>query len=321
MSGVVRAADVAPAERPEYWRHAVGNLLGPMEIGVGGGDAQDRLRLGEAGAVRVAELRAGRPGHAERTRRHIRRSDPEMWKVDVLVNGRAVIEQDGRQAMLGPGDFALVDLSRPARWRMTPMRLVTLVFPRMLLPGGALRVTDLTAVAFGGARGSAALLSGLARQLAGHLDDWAPAEGPQVGGAVLDLLSVALATRSGSDLSVLAGSRQRVLLARVRAFIEQRLSDPALSPDHVAAAHHISLRYLYRLFEAEGGSVAGWIRQRRLEQCRRDLLNPALADRSVSAIAAHWGLTNASHFSRTFRAAYGLPPTEYRALGGGSGAP
>jgi hypothetical protein len=59
-------------------------------------------------------------------------------------------------------------------------------------------------------------------------------------------------------------------------------------------------------------TASGWIRQRRLERCRRDLLDPALGDRSVGAIAARWGLIDAAHFSRLFRAAYGLPPGEYR---------
>jgi AraC-like DNA-binding protein len=80
----------------------------------------------------------------------------------------------------------------------------------------------------------------------------------------------------------------------------------------IAAAHYISLRALYTLFETQQTSVAGWIRERRLERCRRDLADPALRERSVSAIAARRGLTDPAHFSRAFRAAYGLPPTEYR---------
>ena len=57
----------------------------------------------------------------------------------------------------------------------------------------------------------------------------------------------------------------------------------------IAAAHHISLRSLHQLFHDEGLTVAGWIRQRRLECCRRDLSDPALAARPVAAIAARWG--------------------------------
>jgi AraC-like DNA-binding protein len=50
-------------------------------------------------------------------------------------------------------------------------------------------------------------------------------------------------------------------------------------------------------------------------RCRRDLLDPALRDRPVSAIAARWGITDPAHFSRLFRATYGVPPSEYRDLG------
>ncbi|TCO28233.1 helix-turn-helix protein [Kribbella steppae] len=46
---------------------------------------------------------------------------------------------------------------------------------------------------------------------------------------------------------------------------------------------------------------------------RRDLLDPALADRPVAAIGVRWGLTNPAHFNRAFKGAYGLPPAEFRA--------
>jgi transcriptional regulator GlxA family with amidase domain len=104
--------------------------------------------------------------------------------------------------------------------------------------------------------------------------------------------------------------------ASIHAFIEQRLADPGLGPDMIAAAHHISRRYLYQVFgtEAHGAGVAAWIRQRRVERCQSDLLDPALASRPVSAIAARWGFADAASFSRTFRAALRVPPARYRAL-------
>ena len=58
--------------------------------------------------------------------------------------------------------------------------------------------------------------------------------------------------------------------------------------------------------------MAEVIRRRRLERCRRDLLDPTMAHRPASAIAAGWGLGNPAHFNRLFRNAYDLPPAEFR---------
>jgi AraC-like DNA-binding protein len=106
--------------------------------------------------------------------------------------------------------------------------------------------------------------------------------------------------------------RERTLLVRIHAFIEQHLGEADLSPGVVAAAHHVSVRYLHRLFEAQETTVAAWIRRRRLERCRRDLADPALGAVPVAALAARWGLPDSAHFSRLFRRTYGLPPAEYR---------
>ena|SRR6266498_1244279 len=114
---------------------------------------------------------------------------------------------------------------------------------------------------------------------------------------------------------------RRALLERIYAFMAERLADPGLSPGTIAAAHHISVRYLHKLFETQPSTVAGWIRQRRLDQCRRDLLNPALLDRPVSAIGNRAGFASPTHFTRAFRAAYGLPPAKFRATATTSPAP
>ncbi|MEV8638975.1 helix-turn-helix domain-containing protein [Streptosporangium sp. NPDC051023] len=102
------------------------------------------------------------------------------------------------------------------------------------------------------------------------------------------------------------------LLPRIRAYIDDNLGDPGLSPETVAAAHHISTRYLYKLFARQGISVARWIRQRRLERCRMDLSNPSLGGRAVGEVGAHWGFADSSYFSRVFRETYGCSPRAYR---------
>jgi AraC-like DNA-binding protein len=124
-----------------------------------------------------------------------------------------------------------------------------------------------------------------------------------------------LATRLAHELDVrdwgTPEARRHALLTTVQAFIQRHLGDPRLSPATIAAAHHMSLRSLHQLFHDEGLTVAGWIR-RRLECCRHDLSDPALASRPVAAIAARWRFSSAGDFSRAFRAVHGLPPAEYR---------
>jgi hypothetical protein len=69
------------------------------------------------------------------------------------------------------------------------------------------------------------------------------------------------------------------------------------------------VRYLHRLFHDQGTSVARWVRERRLANCRRDLEDPALAQRGVQAIARRWGFEDPAHFSKIFKASYGDPPS------------
>lgn len=138
------------------------------------------------------------------------------------------------------------------------------------------------------------------------------AGGTRLGTAVLDLLTAGMAARLDRTRAVAPETRHRALLVRIRASIEQRLGDPDLTPGKLAAAHHISVRYLHKLFATQETTLAGWIRWRRLERCRRDLLDPNQVTRPVRAIAARWGILNATHFSRVFRAAYGVSPGEYR---------
>jgi AraC-like DNA-binding protein len=320
MSVLVRATDVSVASRPEYLHEGLRAVLGPLNIRTDeGNELPDQVRAADLGALHVGELWASRPGGANRTRHHIQRMEADLVKVDVVAQGEVDIEQDGRQARLHAGDYAFVDLARPAHWtNSSSVRVLAIAFPRQLLPLRADDTTKLTAVGLNADDGPGALFSSTARQLARHLDHFDVASGVRVGTATLDLLTVALAGRLDRGGGLPPDIPQRVLIVRMRAFIEDQLADSDLTPSAIARAHHVSLRYLYKLFEGEQKSVAGLIKERRLERCRRDLLDPSLRHLPVSAIAARWGMPNAAHFSHAFRAAYGMAPVEYRRLVAGT---
>jgi len=186
------------------------------------------------------------------------------------------------------------------------------MFPPSLLPLCRSRLRDLAAVRFQASAGLGDLTAQFLLQLARNVDLYSPAEAARLSAAALEVL----ATRLAHELDIrdwgTPESRRHALLTTVQAFIQQHLGDPGLSPAVIAAAHHMSLRSLQQLFHDEGLTVGDWIRRRRLASCRRDLSDPALATRPVAAIAARWGFSSASDFSRVFRAVHGLPPAEYR---------
>jgi AraC-like DNA-binding protein len=311
---LIRIDDESPSTRLDYFQHVVADTIVPFELRIDDdGDLRAEVLTGPLGTMHVTKVSAP-PMRALRTPRLIRVSDPEVMKIAVQVRGHTVFAQDDREAALAVGDFTLEDLSRPCQLADLDdvHEVLVVVFPRALLPLRDRELARLTTVAMSGRDGLGAPISTLALQLARHLDDYGPTEGGRLSSALMDLLIVAFAERLGCSHTIEAATRRRALLASVQTFMDQRLGDPSLSPSMVAAANHISLRYLYKLFETQHTTVAGWIRERRLEHCRQDLLDPTLGTCAVSAIGRRWGFIDASHFNRLFRAAFELPPAEYR---------
>lgn len=271
----------------------------------------DRIAVADLGPVRVVETFNG-AGAAVRTAHHVRSDDPDRYALFVQATGTSTGEHHGRTARFVPGDLGLVDLSEPMRCTFSTRRTVLVTYPKQLSP---LRTRELAPVL--GRRipatGAAGLVSTLVRQLPENLAADDSVAGARLGSAVLDLINVGLTAQLGRPSAASVDARKRALLLECRRFIEARLADVALSPATVAAAHHLSVRQLHRLFEPTGDSVAEVIRRRRLDRCRRDLLDPDQAVRPVAAVGARWGLVDAAHFSRAFKRAYGLPPGEFRA--------
>ena len=316
---VWRAGDVAPAEREEAFVNLVGESIVPYGSPVGMIlDDQNEVQTADVGALRIMRFRWTQ-GAALRSAKHVRQSDPELCKIDVSLSGRFALEQCDRQAALGSGAFTFVNLSRPHSVAASGSELTVVMFPRARLPLRDKDIDELAATTFDRTQPGGALVTSVVRELTANLAAYEGQGGARFGESVLDLIGATLAARLDRAHMVPAESRRRTLVLRIRAFIEDNLGDPDLGPAVVAARHHISPRLLHKLFQDEETTVAGLIRAQRLARCRRDLLDPALATKSVSSIAARWGLRDAAYFNRVFHAEYGMPPGEYRRLGAGGG--
>ena len=303
----------AATNQLEVFRATVTQTFVPLTIeGVESGFAGTVSHVG-IGHMHVADVAAG-PHVVRRTGALIRRSDPGFYKLSLQISGRSVLSQDDRQAVLSPGDFVVYDTTRPYELAFPgSFRMIVLMFPRELLQLSALSMNSSTGKCISGRFGLGATISPFIVGAARQAEACSAQAGSRLADAVVDMLSASFVDeRDSTDCCAGQGRHQVELLNRIRDYVEDHLSDPELVPSAIAAAHYISPRYLRKLFEAEGDSVTRWIRTRRLDHCRRDLLRADLSDRSVSAIGASWGLTDAAHFSRLFKAAYGLSPRDYR---------
>ena len=109
--------DVAPPDRLAAWQELVSRVFLPLAItplGTHGRPApfEASATSRDLGGVRVWQV-TGSPMSAERGRRHIRAAAMGDYLLAVHIAGAARASQGGREAELGPGDFALLDSARP----------------------------------------------------------------------------------------------------------------------------------------------------------------------------------------------------------------
>lgn len=313
------AAVVLDDRHLEVWRdHLCDRLLDADAPWSAGQQLDVALAVVARGDLVALNLASGHSGPAlARDRRRIAASrGPAMLGLTVVTAGRAELELEGTTLELGAGDVCLLASHSRFRKRVGAGYAESFLYcplataeatvgptARALTPGVAAR-TPLLAVL-------ADTLRSIGRHAA-HLDaaDWQP-----LVGSVMSLTAAAFAPRPPADDTVTSAA-DVARRARIDRHIDAHLADPTLSPPTLAAAVHISLRYLHRLFEGRGASVAATILARRLDRARALLHDRAWRHRPIADIARAVGLPRADHFSRAFRARFGVPPRAVRALRG-----
>ncbi|ANZ38146.1 hypothetical protein BBK82_20860 [Lentzea guizhouensis] len=318
--------DVDAGSAFDHFRDGLSRAQVPMDIRCATpGEFHARHRSVDLGGVSTASV-LWRPGRYEvaRTSALISRSDPGVYRVLLNLSGTSEFLHQGRHATLGAGEMALFDTSAPFFGRRAPGadrtgRSIMLTLPHTALPLPPRTVRTALGAVLPSRSGTGGLVRGLLQEIDVRAGAGEIAAAHRLSAALLDVLVVHLAECSGTTSPAVRESGERTTWLRVRAFVAERLGDPGLSPECVAAAHHMSVRTLQRLFSHHNTTVAGWIRAQRLERCRHDLLDPHTAATSVRAIAHHWGFSDQAHFTRAFRTAYGMTPLQCRPAAGADG--
>ncbi|MFI8193623.1 AraC family transcriptional regulator [Streptomyces sp. NPDC085946] len=241
----------------------------------------------------------------------------EALYVGLHVPGPPDPGRAGTAARTAPGDLVLCSpdrrhLPRPG----DGCRMVFFGVPRRFLGVPEPELERVLGTRVPGGEGLGALVSGFLAALAAEPEFHRSALGERLARGAVDLLAVLVGELLPADGPASRRPADGGMPARIRAFVEEHLPDPDLSPETIARAHHISVRHLHQLFHDDGTTVGRWVRQRRLDACRRELARPGRRT-AVAAVAHRWGFTSPSHFSRSFREAYGMSPSQWRAAAAG----
>ncbi|QDY79757.1 helix-turn-helix domain-containing protein [Streptomyces qinzhouensis] len=318
LVSALRTEDLPERDRFESWHEFTSRSILPVAVRRSSeGDFRAFLQVGDFGPIQVSRIST--PGlETVRGDRLVRRSDPESYQVYLQLSGTTVVSQHGREALINAGGVVVFDSSTPYRGITYPEScessgsclIVQFPYVRSPFPRGV--VDRIAARPLTADSGIAAIMARYIVELADRSHECSYRDAVNLGGITLDLIGAWLSRELEVSADLSPDSHRRVMEVRIHEYIRQRLGDPGLTPQAIAHAHGISVRYLYKIFQEQDLAVADWIRRRRLEGCCRDLAHPELRSRTVQAIAARWGFTDPAQFSRVFRKAFGMTPTEYR---------
>jgi AraC-like DNA-binding protein len=131
------------------------------------------------------------------------------------------------------------------------------------------------------------------------------------GAHILDLMGVV----AGDPLAIGNPRKFDGTLYRAKSYIAQHLHDVNLDGKHIASALNVSNASLHRAFSAADTSLMRHVWSCRLERAADLLVRQRKVSVRISEIAYRCGFQNAAHFSRTFKARFGMSPREAAAYG------
>jgi len=294
------------------WHDATCQSFVPLEIRASKGAPFLNTAANEAlGDLNVTELVTAAQ-QVCRTRALASRAERRIYKATLQLAGRSILSQEGRSAVLRPGEWGVYDTARPYEVAVEQGAhfLVLQIAPAHVCVWEPY-LQRAVGRAFSAKRGSARIAMNTLRLALSETPSLSAAARRDIAGSILQMMGLNICEQLGgagmSDLDEVRHAQFRSICQH----IDEHLHDPALSVDSVAAHFRISRRYLYKLFESQGLAPADHIQGLRLERCR-SLLSDTAVLRQISEIAYQHGFADSATFSHAFRRRFGLSPTQWR---------
>jgi AraC-like DNA-binding protein len=139
---------------------------------------------------------------------------------------------------------------------------------------------------------------------------------PKIAQTLTDLICLMLELGQQSGVPPLTRPElSSLLFSRICAYIQAQLGSHDLTPEYVASAHRISVRYLHKLFQANGLSFGQYVLDARLQRARQMILSGDGHGRiNMGELAYRCGFASQSHFSASYKTRFGVTPTGSKPL-------
>jgi AraC-like DNA-binding protein len=309
--------DYAPKDRLAAWCEVYGQTLCKQEI-----------EPDDAGALRADVVFRRLPGLSIMTgdrspaiyRRKASQVDGDNLFMTIALSGHFEAEQLGRSAMMGPGDALVGTGGEPIVARVSEgFRSLTLSVPSQAMAPAVARLDTTFGRCISGANPSLRLLTRYVELLETADELAIPELQTTAVKHIHELLALTLGATHESVTAARLGGGRAARLREIKADIEAAIGREDITVAALAARHRLPVRYIQRLFEAEGLSFTEFVVGRRLAKAHALLTDRRFAELPIGSIALEVGFANQSYFNRSFRGRYGASPSEVRAGDGHTG--
>lgn len=248
-----------------------------------------------------------------RSKQQISKSTEREFLLSLQLEEEGSVNQDGRVAKLGPGDFALYDSTRYYELHFEKtFRQLVLQIPYESLAERFLNPENITAKPVSAKTGIGSLTSQFIQSTAARLDHLSLQDKRVVTEHIIDMIVLSMGSMSTLRDTDGQSIARTAMLERIKQYIEVNIRNPHLTPTLIARQHQISDRYQRMLFASIGTTVTKYILNRRLELCKEGLQDSAYNQYNLTQLAYSYGFNDAAYFSRKFKEIYGISPKDFR---------
>lgn len=295
-----------------YWREVLCAAFTELDPRAGsGGPFESTVRLKQISDLTVSDV-SSKKQFVRRGPHEIRRSKEDYFFANLQLSGDCLVRQDGREARIHPGDFYLVDTTRPYDLIFSDWRILCLRIPWHQLAPLLKSPRRVTAIRFGHDGGIGTITTSYLRSLIGCSETVDPRAQLVLASNLCQLLTIAAGT---NDAAVNESGRTAVrsgLQHAIDEYIKVNAGNPYCSIHTAAKYFNISTRSIYKLFEDRDTSFNQSLVNCRLDKCAEELCLDKTNSYSISEIAYRWGFNDLSNFCRVFRKRFGMSAKQYR---------